>query len=161
VLAAFCWTKSLLCNVTAFTGMLFYSEPHFSYELQEDSVQNSNQSVQFPCIRLDDVVFYPDAHLSKHHPSGRQELSVRTSHCVQKLLIVQGCIRLNVIANRPTTIQSLRRIQYSSASVRTTWQYRPYAIQCSTSNRISVLDTDMGRQLQPLGRCVFPSGRYS
>jgi hypothetical protein len=26
VLAAFCWTKSLLCNVAAFTRMLFYSE---------------------------------------------------------------------------------------------------------------------------------------
>jgi len=26
VLAAFCWTKSLLCNVAAFIGMLFYSE---------------------------------------------------------------------------------------------------------------------------------------
>jgi hypothetical protein len=26
VLAALCWTKSLLCNVAAFTGMLFYSE---------------------------------------------------------------------------------------------------------------------------------------
>jgi hypothetical protein len=26
VLAAFCWTKSLLCNVAAFTGMLLYPE---------------------------------------------------------------------------------------------------------------------------------------
>jgi hypothetical protein len=26
VLAAFCWTKSLLCNVATFTGMLFYPE---------------------------------------------------------------------------------------------------------------------------------------
>jgi hypothetical protein len=26
VLAAFCWTKSLLCNVVTFTGMLFYSK---------------------------------------------------------------------------------------------------------------------------------------
>jgi hypothetical protein len=26
VLAAFCWTKSLLCNVAAFTGMPFISE---------------------------------------------------------------------------------------------------------------------------------------
>jgi hypothetical protein len=26
LLAAFCWTKSFLCNVAAFTGMLFYSE---------------------------------------------------------------------------------------------------------------------------------------
>jgi hypothetical protein len=25
VLDAFCWTKSLLCNVAAFTAMLFYS----------------------------------------------------------------------------------------------------------------------------------------
>jgi len=26
VLIALCWTKSLLCNVVAFTGMFFYSE---------------------------------------------------------------------------------------------------------------------------------------
>jgi hypothetical protein len=26
VLAAFCWIKSLLCNVAAFTGMLLYPE---------------------------------------------------------------------------------------------------------------------------------------
>jgi len=26
VLAAFCWTKSLLCNVAAFTGMPYISE---------------------------------------------------------------------------------------------------------------------------------------
>jgi hypothetical protein len=26
VLGAFCWTKSLLCNVAAFTGMLLYLE---------------------------------------------------------------------------------------------------------------------------------------
>jgi hypothetical protein len=29
VLAAFCWTKSLLCNVAAFTGMLLYPEMFF------------------------------------------------------------------------------------------------------------------------------------
>lgn len=43
-------------------GCCFIQSLHFSYELQEDSVQNSNQSVQFPCIRPDDVVFRPDAH---------------------------------------------------------------------------------------------------
>jgi hypothetical protein len=52
------------------------------------------------------------------------------------------------MANRPAAIKSSRRIQCSSASVRMTWQYRPDAIQCSTSNRVSVSDTNMGRQLQ-------------
>jgi hypothetical protein len=51
-------------------GYCFIQSLHFSYELQEDSVQNSNQSVQFPCI-------HSDAHLSKHHLSERQKLSVR------------------------------------------------------------------------------------
>jgi hypothetical protein len=52
------------------------------------------------------------------------------------------------MANRPNAIKSSRRIQCSSASVRTMWQYRPDAIQCSTSNRVSVSDTNMGRQLR-------------
>jgi hypothetical protein len=44
----------------------------FSYELQEDFVQNSKQLVQFPCIRSDDVVFRPDAHLSSIiHPDDK------------------------------------------------------------------------------------------
>jgi hypothetical protein len=46
------------------------------------------------------------------------------------------------MANRPDTIKSSRRIQSSSASVRTTWQYRPDAIQCSSRNWISCPDTD-------------------
>jgi hypothetical protein len=46
-------------------------------------VQNS--VVQFLCIRPDDLVFRLDAHLSKHHPFGRRELSVRTSLYVKKL----------------------------------------------------------------------------
>jgi hypothetical protein len=60
----------------------------------------------------------------------------------------QDCIRPDVIANRSAAIKSSRRIQCSSASIRTTWQYRPDAIQCSTSNRVSISYTDIGRQLQ-------------
>jgi hypothetical protein len=126
-------------------GYCFIQSLHFSYKPQEDSVQNSNQSGQFPCIRLDDMVFRPNAHLSKNHSSGQREFPVQTSLCVQKLRIVQGCIHSDVMANHQAAIQSLRRIQRSCASVRTTWQYRPDAIQCSTSNRVFVLDTDMGR----------------
>jgi len=44
-----------------------------------------NSVVQFPYIRLDNVVFRLDAHLSNHHPSGQRDLSFWTSLYVQKL----------------------------------------------------------------------------
>jgi hypothetical protein len=87
-----------------------------------------NSVVQFPCIRSDDVVFRSDAHLSKHHPSGRRELSVWMFLCVQKLRTVLNCIRPNILATRLD------------------------AFHYSTSKRISLQNTDMGRQLQPSGR---------
>jgi hypothetical protein len=58
------------------------------------------------------------------------------------------------MANHPEAIKSSRRIQCSSASVRTTWQYRPDAIQCSSRNWVSVSDTNMGRHLQTV-RMLF------
>jgi hypothetical protein len=68
--------------------------------------------------------FRPDAHqcletlnCSRLHPSGRNGKSF--GH-----------------------FKSSRRIQCSSASVRTTWQYHPDAIQCSSRNWISCPDTD-------------------
>jgi hypothetical protein len=41
------------------------------------------------------------------------------------------------MANCSDALQSSRRSQCSSASVRTTWLYRPDAIQCLTSIRVS------------------------
>jgi hypothetical protein len=41
------------------------------------------------------------------------------------------------MANCPDALQSLRRSQCSSASVRTTWLYRPDTNQCLTSIRVS------------------------
>jgi hypothetical protein len=41
------------------------------------------------------------------------------------------------MANFPDALQSSRRSQCSSASLRTTWLYRPNAIQCLTSIRVS------------------------
>jgi hypothetical protein len=41
------------------------------------------------------------------------------------------------MANRPDALQSLRRSQCSSPSIRTTWLYRPDAIQGLTSIRVS------------------------
>jgi hypothetical protein len=120
---------------------------------KEDSVQILTQRSRIPSNRPDDVVF----------PSGRSSVSnirpdahqcLETSNC-------QDCIRPNVMANRSATIKSSRRIQCSSASVGTTWQYRPDDIQCLTSIGFLLQDTVMGRWMQPSRRCVFPSGRCS
>jgi hypothetical protein len=71
VLAAFCWTKSLICNVAAFTGMLLYPEStlqqcssrrfcEFFKDLFRFCVSRPDDVV----FRPDDVVFRPDAHQS-------------------------------------------------------------------------------------------------
>jgi hypothetical protein len=49
------------------------------------------------------------------------------------------------MANHPDTLQSSRRIQRSSAFVRTTWLYRPDAIQCLTSIRVSTSRHSYGK----------------
>jgi hypothetical protein len=76
--------------------------------------------------------------------------SVWTPISVYKFWTVQDCIRPNVMANRLAAIKSSRRIQCSSSSVHMMWQYRPDAIQCSTSSWISCLDMD--RETATFGR---------
>jgi len=112
VLATFCWTKSLLCNVAAFTGMLLYlestlqlcssrrfcevfKEVHFvsCQPSRRRDIPSRRSSVSN--IRPDDVVFLPDAHLSKHHPSDDE----------------------NFMSGRPSVSRSFE--QFKVASVRT------------------------------------------
>jgi hypothetical protein len=64
-LAAFCWTKSLLCNV-AYWCCLYSESTHFSYVLQEYSVRISRQRSWMPCIRSKVLVNRPDAHQSSN-----------------------------------------------------------------------------------------------
>jgi hypothetical protein len=87
------------------------------------------------CIRSNNVLYCPNVQLSKHLPSGWRELYARTFLCVEKLRTVSACIHPNVLVAHPD------------------------ATQCLISYEISFQNTDMGRQLQPSGRCVFPSGR--
>jgi hypothetical protein len=94
----------------------------------EDPTQIPSQRNRIPCICLDDVIFRSNAQLSKYHPSGLQELSVRTFLCVKKFQTVPACIRLDVLAAHLD------------------------ATQCSINYGISFQNTDMGRQLQPSGR---------
>jgi hypothetical protein len=63
------------------------------------------------------------------------------------LRTVQGFIFLDVMANRPDSLQSLRRPQCSSASVRTTWLHCPDAIQCLTSVRVSASRHSYGKMV--------------
>jgi hypothetical protein len=49
------------------------------------------------------------------------------------------------MANRPDALQSSRRSQCSSESVRTTWLYHPAAIQCLTSIRVSASRHSYGK----------------
>jgi len=49
------------------------------------------------------------------------------------------------MANRPGALQSSRQSQCSSASVRTTWLYRPDAIQCLTRNKVSASRHSYGK----------------
>jgi hypothetical protein len=133
---------------------------------------------------------YPKHHLSGRHgfPSGRASVkvsSVRTmryfcpdSHQCLEASNSQDCILPDVMANHLDTLQSSRRSQCSNVSVRTTWLYRPDAIQCLTSIRVSDSRHSYGKtaatvramssirkecayQVQPSGREPSWSGRSS
>jgi hypothetical protein len=71
VFATFCWTKSLLCNVAAFTGMLLYLESTLQLMSSRRFCKVFKDLFRFPVSRPDDVVFCLDAHQS--------ETSVRTT----------------------------------------------------------------------------------
>jgi len=100
-------------------------------KFKEDFVQFSSQKKLDPKLSSRRFI----------HASGRLSLST-----------VQACIRPDVAATCPNAFQSSRRIQHSSVSIWTTWQYHPDVSQCSTSKMISFIDTDTGRQLQSSGR---------
>jgi hypothetical protein len=69
---------------------------------------------------------------------------------------VQGCIRPDVMANRPDTLQSSRRSQCSKAFVRATWLYRPDTIQCLTSIKVSSLRHSYGKTAATVWRMCDP-----
>jgi len=63
------------------------------------------------------------------------------------------------MANRPDALQTSRRSQCSSASVRTTWLYRPDAIQCLTSIRVSASRHNYRKTAATVRTMCVPSGR--
>jgi hypothetical protein len=116
VLASFCWTKSLLCNVAAFTGMLLYPESTLQLCSSRRFYEVFKDLFRFPVSRPDDVVCRLDAHQSatsvqttrsfrsnvyqcldasnssRLHPSGRNGKSSERSLEFEKIQVFQ-CIR--------------------------------------------------------------------
>jgi hypothetical protein len=113
VLAALCWTKSLLCNVAVFTGMMLYPESTLQLCSSRRFWEVFKDLFRFPISRPDDVVFrldahqsassvrttrtfHPDAHQcleasnsSRLHPSGRNGKSSRPSSEFEKIPVFQ------------------------------------------------------------------------
>jgi hypothetical protein len=109
-------------------GYCYIQSLHFSYVLQEDSVQKSRQWSSSP-LHLSGRCGIPYWRSSiMQHPSGWCDLSPQTPICVQKLRTVSGYIHSDVLATRPD------------------------ALKCSRSKRISFPNTNMRRQLQPSRR---------
>jgi hypothetical protein len=95
VLATFCWTKSLLCNVAAFTGMLLYPESTLQLCSSRRFCKVFKDLFRFPISRPDDVVFRPDDEI---FPSGHPSVS-------RSFEQFKDCIRPDVMANRPDALQ--------------------------------------------------------
>jgi hypothetical protein len=142
VLAAFCWTKSLLCNVAAFTGMLLYPESTLQLCSSRRFCEVFKDLFRFPVNRPDDVVFRPDAHQcletsnsSRLHPSGRssefEKIPVFQHICPDDVVIPSGhhsgfdknmhtkFNRLDVSLHGPDDQASYMEIACTSSTVRT------------------------------------------
>jgi len=111
-------------------GCCYFQSLHFSYMLQEDSVQNSRHCSSSPLHLFGRRDILSGHSFVKHHPSGRWELSVRTPFCVQKLRTVLGYIRSDVSATRLDAFQcstskmisfSKHRYRKTAATVQTAW----------------------------------------
>jgi hypothetical protein len=108
VLAAFCWTKSLLCNVAAFTGMLFYpkstlqlcssrrfckvfKEVHFGSlsVFRPDTHQLATSVLTTRTFRLDAHQCLKTSNSSRLHPSGRNGKSSGRSSELETIPVFQ------------------------------------------------------------------------
>jgi hypothetical protein len=137
VLAAFCWTKSLLCNVAAFTWMLLYPKSTLQlYSSRRFCEVFKEVNFRFPVSRPDDVVFRPDAHQSTTYVRTTRSLRLDAHQCLE----ASNSSRLHPSGRNGKS--SRRSLEFEKIPVfqrirRTTWLYRPDAIQCLTSIRVS------------------------
>jgi hypothetical protein len=131
VLATFCWTKSLLCNVAAFTGMLLY--PKSTLQLCSSrrfcEVFKKVHSGSLSAVRK--KWYSIRTLISQQHPSGRSLVS-------------------NI---RPDDVVFCPNAHQPATSIRTMRTFRSDAHQC--------LEASNSSRLHPSGRNGKSSGRYS
>jgi hypothetical protein len=140
-LASF-WTKSLVCKDTvnrdSTIQKTLYSvkdrRNRFPVSRSDDRTISSGRSSVPDSIRPDDVSYRPDARLTKHHLSGQHAFPSGPSTVSRSFY--SDCIRPDVSAARPD------------------------ASQYSTSFRFFP-SSNIGRLIQPSGRCGIPSGHVS
>jgi hypothetical protein len=85
VLTAFCWTKSLLCNVAAFTGMLLYPESTLQLCSLRRFCEVFKDLFRFPVSRPNDVVFHLDAHQSATSVQTTRSFRPDAHQCLEAL----------------------------------------------------------------------------
>jgi hypothetical protein len=177
VLAAFCWTKSLLCNVAAFTGMLLYPESTLQLCSSRRFCEVFKDLFRFPVSRSDDVVFLPDAHQSvtsvrttrsfrldahqcleasnssRLHPSRCTGKSSGRSSEFEKIPMVQ-CIC-------PDAIQCLTRIRVSASRYSYGKTAATVRTMCDPVRTMSSIRQERAYQVQLSGRRPSWSGRSS
>jgi hypothetical protein len=125
----------ILLTLYAHTHTCFVLEVNFNFSVPlEDSVQSTSQRNRIPCSCLDDVIYRLEAQLSK-------VTSVRTMRTFRPDL---------PLCQEASNCSSLHPSDVLATC--------PDDTQCSTSYGISFQNTDMGRSLQPFGRCGFPFG---
>jgi len=175
ILASFCvWTKSLMCKRCCKQG--FQLTEHFQKTLHCEKLED----FRFPVSRPDEVSSRPDnvfiltgRQTDQHHPSGRRIFSVRTLHCIEKLMFQYASVQ---------TSQQPIRTPISTRTVSDSFQVpikgrsinrpddvvsRPdacflkarIAIQISPSGRQSALVRTRAQQLRKLPIRLLPSGR--
>jgi hypothetical protein len=138
-LDAFCWKKSLICKDAFYQGFR-YSEvlQKILHNLQVRKIV-SLSAVRMTCHPVwtpscpDDVSNRLDSHQTKASFVRTTWIPVLTFLCVKKLRTAPACIRPDVLAAHPDDSQ------------------------CSTKLQIFFPKSDMGRLLQPSGRCEFSS----
>jgi hypothetical protein len=85
VLATFYWTKSLLCNVAAFTGMLLYLESTLQLCSSRRFCEVFKDLLRFPVSHPDDVVFRLDAHQSATSVQTTRSFRPDAHQCLEAL----------------------------------------------------------------------------
>jgi len=81
---------------------------HFCYVLQEDSVRISKQLVQFSCIRPDDVVFRPDAHLSASSVQTTRTSPPELQSMSKNFKLFESCITFQQHVQTPFSVQQVK-----------------------------------------------------